>query len=75
MAKSRARADKMTYWLVHTKIVNNEKQAQVLLLTIAIIFLLITAVIVGYYLFGIGNPVQVKYEIPEKLLIQMRYIS
>lgn len=75
MDKSRARSDKMVHWLISKKIVNNEKHAQALLLVVAIMFLLITAIIFGYYVFDIGNPVQVKFDIPEGLMNQMRYTS
>jgi len=62
----------MVGFLSKIKIVNNDKQAEVLLLIISIIFLLISAVVIGYYLFGIGNPTQVKFNIPNELKTQMK---
>jgi hypothetical protein len=62
----------MVRLLLKIKIVSNEKQANVLLIIVAIIFLLVTAIVFGYYVFGIGNPVQVKYNIPSQLQAQMQ---
>jgi hypothetical protein len=62
----------MVRLLLGTKIVSNRKQAEVLMIVVSIIFLLITAIIFGYYVFGIGNPVQVKYNIPSQLQTQIQ---
>jgi hypothetical protein len=62
----------MVRLLLKTKIVSNGKQANILLIATSIIFLLITAIVFGYYVFGIGNPKQVKYNIPSQLQTQIQ---
>lgn len=71
MSKQMAKKDRVVGWLVKTKIVSNEKQARALLLITSIIFLLITIVVYGYYVFGIGNKAEVKFIFPQELKNQI----
>ena len=72
MSKSKVHGDRLVRWLIKIKLVSTEKQAKGVLIAISILFLLVTAGLYGYYLLGIGNPVQIRYSVPEQFKMQMK---
>lgn len=60
-----------TKFLINNGIVKTPQQSHFVMLCFALVALLITATIYGYYVFGIGNPVQDIYVIPDQLKSQM----
>ncbi len=58
-------------FLVDKGVTKSAKQAYNLLAICTVVFILVTIIIYAYYILGIGNPVQTKYETPIELQMQI----
>ncbi len=57
--------------LIKAGIVKTEGQSYYALILISVISLAITIILLGHYVFGIGNPTKVRYNVPDQVKDQL----
>lgn len=57
--------------LIKAGIVKTESQSYYTLIWITAVSLAITIILVGHYVFGIGNPTKVRYNVPDQVKDQL----